>query len=87
MQGTERGGARASLLRAEASLPKAGFTAPDIWLLELIRWLITINTAFFCRCLRAWASPAACTRQSRAEPVPRFEGLSGEGGSKSFLTC
>ena len=35
----------------ELQLPKKWIIAFDILLLELIRWLIIINTIFFCCCL------------------------------------
>lgn len=53
-----QGDVRAALLGAEGAClmssfgyQRNGFIAFDILLLELIRWLIIINTIFFCSCL------------------------------------
>lgn len=63
-----RGDVRASLLSTEVaclmsnvSYQRNGFTAFDILLLELIRWLIIINTIFFCCCLHLIDPPLLYT--------------------------
>lgn len=65
---------RAALLSTEVTClmssfgyQRNGFIAFDILLLELIRWLIIINTIYFSWCLHLTASSAICTCQFETE--------------------